>query len=303
MDIPVVVILGPTGSGKTTLAIELARRLNGEIISQDSRQIYCYMDIGTAKPTPEERSAAPHHGLDLVSPNETWTLAQQQKLTRMHIDLLHSQGKVPLLVGGTGQYLRAIIEGWRVPEVPPQPKLRSHLAKIPVEELYERLSHLDPESAKKIMPRDARRIIRALEVFTVTGEKLSSQQGKERPPYDFRIYGLTLDRGQLYDRLDRRIETMLQRGLLDEIRSLIERGYVWELPALRSIGYGEFEPYFTADRSLAECLERLRYNTHDFARGQYVWFRRIENVEWIDVSGPPDVHELARKISEPRALS
>ncbi|MDP9379354.1 MAG: tRNA (adenosine(37)-N6)-dimethylallyltransferase MiaA [Chloroflexota bacterium] len=289
-DTKVLVVLGPTASGKTPLAIHLARGYGGEIISQDSRQVYREMDIGTAKPTLGERALAPHHGLDVVSPDETWTLAQQQRLTYEMVAQLRRSGRLPMLVGGTGQYLRAILEGWTVPEVPPDLELRDALAReaelVGTPTLHARLGEVDPEAAAKIMPNDLRRVVRALEVWQHTGRKLSEQQRAEPPPYDTLLVGLTMERAELYRRIDERVGRMLAAGLLDEVTELLEWGYGWELPAMRTIGYGEWRPYLQGHASVEECAERVRLNTHNFARHQYVWFRRFREVHWLDSSSP-----------------
>jgi len=295
--IPVVVVLGPTASGKTALAVQLAREFNGEIISQDSRQIFRGMDIGTAKPTQDERDVVPHHGLDLVSPNETWTLAEQQGMTYDTVERLHRAGRLPLLVGGTGQYLRAVLEGWTVPKAPPDAAFRDQLAEeadlYGVPALHARLRKIDPPAADKIMPNDLRRITRALEVWQVTGVRISEQQRAVPPPYRTLLLGLTMDRPALYARIDRRVQRMLEAGLLAEIEHLLEAGYDWDLPALRTIGYGEFQPYWEGQTELAVCAERVRYDSHRFARHQYIWFRRFESVEWLDAS-LPETAERAR---------
>jgi tRNA dimethylallyltransferase len=286
----VLVVLGPTGVGKTGLGVELADRFGGEVVSQDSRQVYRLMDIGTAKPSAEERARAPHHALDLVWPPETWTLAQQQRLTYDLVARLSGEGRLPLLVGGTGQYLRAALEGWTIPQVPPDEGLRDRLrARAEAEgtgALHRRLREVDAPAAERIMPNDLRRIVRALEVWERTGRPLSEQQRAEPPPWDALVLGLTLPRERLYERLDARAEAQVGAGLLDEIRGLLARGYGWELPSMRSVGYGEFRPHFEGGASLGECIQRLKWDTHALARRQYVWFRRFEAARWFDVSTP-----------------
>ena len=300
--IPVVVVLGPTASGKTALAVHLAREFGGEIINQDSRQVFRGMDIGTAKPTAEERRLAPHHGLDLVSPGETWTLAEQQRLTYETVRKLQRAGRLPLLVGGTGQYLRAVLEGWTVPEVPPDAAFREELANEAtldgVSALYARLREIDPPAADKIMPNDLRRITRALEVWHATGVRISDQQRATPPPYNTLLLGLTMDRSVLYNRIDRRVQRMLESGLLGEIEWLLAAGYSWELPALQTIGYGEFQPYWEGKAGIEECAERVRYDTHRFARHQYIWFRRFDAVEWLDASEPEYTDHARRRIEQ-----
>lgn len=283
---PVLVVLGPTGAGKTALVLDLARHVHGEVINQDSRQVYRGMNIGTAKPGAVEQARARHHGLDLVEPDETWTLAQQQRLTYDLVARLSAQGILPMLVGGTGQYLRAVLEGWTVPEVPPQPDIRARLEAQAesggVSILHARLARTDPVAAARIMPGDLRRIVRALEVWEVTGQPLSEQQRSEPPPYDVLLLGLSTPRDVLYARVDKRVASMLDAGLLEEIQGLLARGHGWTLPSMRTIGYGEFEPYFTGNETIEACAERVRFNTHKFIRHQDVWFRRFDKTHWLD---------------------
>ncbi len=283
-----LVVLGPTASGKTALAISLAERFDGEIVNEDSRQVYRYMDVGTAKPTREERARVPHHGFDVVYPDESWTLAQQLRLTLETMEGVLARRRLPILCGATGQYLRAGLEGWSVPEVPPNPELRARLereaGRSGAPALHARLWQVDPVSADRIMPNDLRRIARALEVWYATGRPLSELRRSEPPPYDFLILGLTMERARLYERIDRRAEGQLRAGLLDEISRLLRHGYDWSLPSMRSIGYGEFEPYFEGAADVEECLQRFKYDCHDLARRQYIWFRRINGINWLDAS-------------------
>lgn len=292
MSPPVVVLLGPTGVGKTPLAIELAQALGGEIVSADSRQVYRGMDIGTAKPTPDQRAAVPHHLLDIVDPDAVFTLADFCEQARAAIEDIAGRGRLPFLVGGTGQYLAAMLEGWKVPRVPPQPKLRARLRQEAqekgVEALYRRLQEVDPEAAARILPGNLRRIIRALEVYEVTGMPFSQQRGRERPPYDYLVLGLTMERPALYERVDRRAEAMVRQGLVEEVRSLLDRGYGWDLPSMSGLGYIQFRPYLEGRCSLEEALARLKYDTHAFIRHQYTWFRRLPVQRWFDAGRPAE---------------
>ncbi len=285
---PLVAIVGPTAVGKTALSIALAQQLGGEIVNADSRQIYRCMDIGTAKPTPSERAAAPHHLLDIVDPDEAFSLAVYQEMAFDAIEAISARGNVPLLVGGTGQYAAAVLEGWNVPRVPPQPELRAQLeaeaAQHGVAALFERLMAIDPQAATRIQPNNLRRIIRALEVYMITGEPISIQQTRQPPSYQITTLWLTLDRPILYNRIDTRVDAMIDAGLVDEVRNLLQRGYGWELPAMSSLGYKEFRPYFEGDASLDACVERLKFNTHAFARKQDMWFRRLPNVVQLDAA-------------------
>lgn len=277
-----IAIVGPTAVGKTALAIELAHRLHGEIVSADSRQVYRHMDIGTAKPTTAEQAAAPHHMLDCVDPAAAYSLATYQQHAQQHLAAISAAGKQPLLVGGTGQYLAALLQGWQVPAVPPQPDLRRELEataeRAGAGTLYARLQAVDPDAARSIQPDNVRRIIRALEVYTVTGTPISQLQQRTPPPYAIQTLWLTLPRPVLYQRIDARIDRMMAQGLLDEVAGLLARGYSWDLPAMSGLGYRQFRPYFAGTASLAQCIERLKYDTHAFARRQDNWFRRLPGV-------------------------
>ncbi len=286
----VLALVGPTAVGKTALAIALAQQLGGEIVNADSRQVYRHMNIGTAKPTRGEQAAAPHHLYNIVAPDEPFSLAVYQELAAGEIAEIGARGGVPLLVGGTGQYAAAVLEGWTVPRVPPHPELRARLEAEATHHgtaaLFARLEAVDPPAAATIQPNNLRRIIRALEVYEATGVPISAQQGKTPPPYRITTLWLTLDRTALYERIDRRVDAMMHAGLLAEVQDLIERGYGWELPAMSSLGYKEFRPYLDGTATEAECVERLKFNTHAFVRKQDMWFRRLPNVVQIDAADP-----------------
>ncbi|NNJ10083.1 tRNA (adenosine(37)-N6)-dimethylallyltransferase MiaA [Chloroflexales bacterium ZM16-3] len=276
-------IIGPTAVGKTALAIAMARRIGGEIISADSRQIYRHMDIGTAKPTPAERAAAPHHMVDIRDPDEEFSLATYQDLATASIADIIARGRAPLLVGGTGQYLAALLEGWQIPRVPPQPELRADLERQAAERggaaLHARLAEVDPAAAAQIAPSNLRRVIRALEVYLVSGEPISAQQTRVPPPYAIRTIWLQRGREEIYRRADARVDAMLAAGLADEVSSLRASGYGWELPSMSSLGYIQLRPYIEGEASLDACVERLKFDTHSFIRRQGSWFRRLPNVE------------------------
>jgi len=299
--LPVIVILGPTAVGKTALSIDLCLEYNGEVVNQDSRQVYRYMDIGTAKPTREQQAKVRHHCIDLVNPDETWTLAQQQELSYRTIDSLLDRHKVPFVVGGTGQYLKAIIEGWNIPRVAPNPEIRDSLRAIAKQKgtkfLHDKLRSVDPVAAERILPGDLRRIIRALEVFELTERPISELQSSEPPKYDFLILGLTMDRSKLYERIENRTKDMLRRGLLEEIQGLLDMGYGWDLPSMQSIGYGDFQPYFEGRSSLEECLRQLSYHNHKLVRHQYVWFRKFRDVNWFDPTTDTDLVHMKSLIN------
>jgi tRNA dimethylallyltransferase len=291
-------IVGPTAVGKTALAVALARRIDGEIVSADSRQIYRLMELGTAKPTAAERAAAPHHLIDIRDPDEPFSLADYQQLAAEAIAGIAARGRAPLLVGGTGQYLAAVLEGWQVPRVAPRPELRALLeaeaAAGGPEALHARLATLDPRAAAQIDPRNVRRVVRALEVHAVTGRPISEQQRREPPPYAIRTIWLTRPRDELYARADMRVDGMLAAGLIDEVAGLLRRGYGWALPAMSSLGYIQLRPYLEGAASLAECVARLKFDTHGFIRRQGAWFKRLPGLEiWT-----PE-HPLWRELAAP----
>lgn len=278
-----IAIVGPTAVGKTELAVAWAQRINGEIVSADSRQIYRKMNIGTAKPSATEQALAPHHLIDIRDPDQSFSLAEFQDLALAAIADIQARGRVPLLVGGTGQYLAAVLEGWQIPRVPPQPELRAELEQVALHEgpatLHARLAAVDPVAAARIPPTNVRRVIRALEVYLVSGEPISRLQERQPPSFRPRVIWLHRPRTELYARADARIERMIAAGLVDEVAELLAGGYDWSLPAMSSLGYIQFRPYFAGQTDLASCIERLRFDTHAFIRRQEMWFRRLPNLE------------------------
>jgi len=286
---PLVVILGPTAVGKTALSLRLGESLDGEIVSADSRLFYRGMDVGTAKPTIEERARVPHHLIDIAAPDETVGLAEFQERAYSAIADIHARGRLPLLVGGTGQYVRAVVEGWCIPRVPPDFILRAELEAQAEREgataLHARLVQLDPTAAQRIDPRNVRRVIRALEVCLITGRPISEQQRKQSPPYRILQVGLTMERAALYARADRRVEAMMAANLEDEVRQLMEAGYGWSLPAMSGLGYVQFRPYFEGRATLDEVVVEIKRATHRFIRRQYNWFRLSDPaIQWFDVT-------------------
>ncbi len=288
---PLVTIVGATGLGKTALAIDLAERLNGEIINADSRQVYRRMDIGTAKPTREEQARIRHHLIDLVDPDYSLSLAEYQDYAYAAIADVYSRGKLPFLVGGTGQYISATIEGWRVPEVPPDPALRAELQaeaeRMGAEALYARLIGVDPGAANLVDQRNVRRVIRALEVSLLSGQPFSTLRRKMPPPYRILEIGLMLDRAVLNTRLDIRIERMVDAGLLDEVRELLNAGYDRRSPSMSGLGYAQLSAYLAGEMTLAEAIEAFKRATHTFARRQMTWFTRHGAPHWIDMASIP----------------
>ncbi len=282
---PLLVLLGPTAVGKTSLSLRLAAELDGEIVSADSRLLYKGMDIGTAKPSTAEQTAVPHHLIDVCRPDETLTLAAYQRLAYAAIRRIQANGRLPILVGGTGQYMRAVVEGWGIPEVAPQPALRQALEALGGPELARWLRQLDPVAAEKLDPRNVRRVIRALEVTLVKGRPISELQRKSPPPFRICQIGLHREREPLYTRIDRRVDQMMADGLLAELEALRGKGYGRSLPAMSGLGYRQLWAYLDGEMSLDEAVDRIKFETHRFARQQATWFRRDDPaVAWFDMA-------------------
>jgi tRNA dimethylallyltransferase len=284
---PLLVIVGPTASGKTSLSIALAKAFNGEIVSADSRLFYRGMDIGTAKPTVAEMAGIPHHLLDICEPTETITLGEYQDRAFATIDDIHRRGRLPILVGGTGQYVMAVVEGWGIPRVAPQPALRKALEAMGGEELGRWFRFLDPVRAETLDVRNVRRVIRALEVTLVAGQPISQLQEKSPPPYDIRLIGLACDREWLYERIDRRVDLMMEAGLEAEVRGFWEAGVGRKMPAISGLGYRQLYDYFEGHMTLEEAVERIKFETHRFARQQKTWFQpHDERIAWMPADDP-----------------
>lgn len=285
------------------MAIELAGRLGGEIVGADSRQVYRFMDIGTAKPTPEERARAPHHLIDIITPDQEFSVAVYQQMAYRVIDEIHQRTRLPLLVGGTGLYIWSVLRGLKIPQVPPDPALRSELEERArqegLESLVKELEELDPPTAAVIDRRNPRRIIRALEVCRITGQAFSSLRGASPPPYNLTIIGLTVERSELYQRIDQRVDAMISAGLVDEVRGLLDRGYGLDIPAMASPGYREIGQHLEGRLSLDEAISRTKLATHQLARRQYSWFSlRDERIAWFEpqAGGPGGVVEQVGKL-------
>jgi tRNA dimethylallyltransferase len=283
-----VCIVGPTGAGKTMTALQISRAFTSEIVNCDSRQIYRHMDIGTAKPTREELSMVMHHLIDIADPDDEISLTQYQEMAYRAINEIQSRGVLPLLVGGTGQYFWAVAEGWQAPKVPPDTELRHNLEKQVKDKgassLYDELSVVDPAAARKIDPRNIRRVIRALEVFRIRGVRFSELQDKKPPPYRILIVGLTADRQELYLQVDKRVDQMIGHGLVSEVKQLIEMGYGDNLPSMSSIGYRQICRYLRGELTLEEATQQIKFETHRYIRQQYTWFRlKDERIHWFNI--------------------
>ena len=297
---PLLVILGATATGKTGLALQLAERLDGEIVGADSRQIYRGMDVGTAKPDAAQRARVPHHLVDVADPDENPGLATIQGLANAAIADIQGRGRLPLLVGGTGQYLSAIVEGWRIPEVPPDEALRSELEAYARshgnDALHRRLAEIDPVTAARMHPNNLRRVVRSLEVWHATGRPISEQQRRRPPPWNVLQLGLQLERGALYARADRRLEGMIAAGFVDEVRDLLAAGYTRDLPSMSGLGYRQLAAHLLDGLPLPEAVATAKTATHDFIRRQLTWFRgHHADSRWLDAASA-DAEALAEEL-------
>lgn len=276
--------------------MRIAQALGGEIVSADSRQVYTGMDIGTAKPSPEERKRATHRLVDIITPDVWLTLAEFQVQSYAAIDHIIEDGKLPLLVGGTGQYVKAVVEGWGIPHVPPQPALRADLEAFAdsygATALHARLAEVDAAAAHAIDYRNVRRVVRALEVYLVSGRPITALQARRPPAYRILQIGLTRGRQSLYRRVDERIDRMVSEGLVDEVKALTQAGYGWELPSMSGLGYAQIGAYLRGECSLEEAIARIKHDTRAFIRKQYNWFRLADPaITWFDLDhqSPDDV--------------
>ena len=298
-------LLGPTAVGKTEIAIQLAQHLNAEIVSVDSRQIYRQMDIGTAKPTPEERQTAPHHLIDCVDISQPFSVADYQSLVDTAIADIQNRGKQVLLVGGAGLYFRAVVDGlFEGPDadIALRERLEQEAAQRGVDVLHERLRACDPVSAERIHPNNVVRVIRALEVYELTGTPMSEHQQQwheEKQRYPFIAFCLTLPRALLYQRIEQRVDVMLANGLIAEVEALLAAGYARDTVALQSFGYKELIAYLDGECTYLEAVEQLKRNTRRFAKRQLTWFRKDTRIEWIDRNSTLDVvTHLLEKIGD-----
>ena len=283
-----VAVIGPTAVGKSRLALHLAREFDGEIVNTDSRQVYRHMDIGTAKPSCAERSLIPHYVIDIINPDEPFSLAIYRKLASESIEDIQQRGKLPLLVGGSGLYAWSVIEGWEIPQVSPDAELRHNLEMKAKDEgtyvLYQELQRVDPIAATKIMPTNLRRIIRALEICQTTGHPVSQLWQKRAPSFPVLTIGLTIERNNLYNRIDSRVEEMIKQGLVDEVRDLMTKGYSLDLPSMSGIGYRQIGAFLQGGLDLPAAVHQIKNETHRFARRQYTWFHLDDaRIHWFDV--------------------
>jgi tRNA dimethylallyltransferase len=300
---PVIVIVGPTASGKTRLSLELAKALNGEIISADSMQVYKYMDIGTAKPDAEEMSGIRHYMIDEITPSEEFSVARYRELALNYISHILGNSKQPIIVGGTGLYINSLIYNINFSESISDWDYREELKKEAQEKgniyLYNRLLEVDPEGAKRIHQNDIKRVIRALEVYKNTNRTISYHQQQSRlepPPYKYLIFGLRMDREKLYKRIENRVDAMFEKGLIAEVKKLSNLGYDKKTVAMQGLGYKEVLCYLGGEATLEETKNIIKRDTRRYAKRQITWFKRIEDIVWLDIDENTDFNNLVKNI-------
>ena len=299
----VIVICGPTASGKTKLSIEIAKKINGEIVSADSMQIYKEMDIGTAKPTIEEMQGIKHYLLDFVSPDKRYSVAEYKKDAINAIDEIVEKNKVPIVVGGTGLYINSLIYGIEYPEIEIDIKYRNELEKTADEpdglrKLYEMAEKIDEEAIKNISPNDKKRICRVLEIYHSTGKTKTQQEIESRkngPKYDYLIYGLNMDRDKLYDRINKRVDIMFENGLVKEVEDLFTNPETWEYTSFQGIGYKEFKDYFLKEKSIDEVKTAIKTHSRQYAKRQYTWFKNQMPVHWFEAQNRDEIYSAVKE--------
>lgn len=295
-----VVVAGPTASGKSSLGITLAQEFHGEIVSADSRQVYRGLDIGAAKVTPEEQALVPHHLLDVVEPSETYTVARFQQAALQAITAILERAHCPFLVGGSPHYIQAVVDNLDIPPIAPQPELRTQLEARPLAELLAQLAQLDPQSAASIDRQNPRRVIRALEVCLVTGQPFSSRRRVAAPLYNCLSLALDWPRAELYSRIDRRVDQRMEQGMVEEVRQLLEQGLTHERLEAFGLEYRLISRFLRGEfASEAEMVERLKFAIHDFTRRQLTWFRKDQRIVWIDGHRPEAAQEIVRQFLLP----
>lgn len=286
---PLLTIAGPTAVGKTDFALTLAREIKGEIISADSMQIYEKMNIGTAKPSPEEMAIVPHHIVDCISPDQEFTVADFQVRVEALIPEICYRGAIPMLVGGTGLYFQAVLEGFIFPEMDTDWEFREEMHRLAeikgTQVVHDRLREVDPELANKLHPNDLRRVIRGIEVYRQTGKTTTyfQKRAEEQPPkYNTIKIGLRRDRQELYDRINYRVDLMIENGLMEEVKGLLDEGYSPELISMQGLGYKEIVGYLHGEYDLKEAIYRLKRDTRHFAKRQLTWFKRDKEIHWLN---------------------
>ena len=301
----IVIICGPTASGKTAAAVELAKRINGEIVSADSMQIYKFMNIGSAKPTAEEMGGIPHYMIDIIYPFQEFSVALYRQLAGEVIDNIISRGKVPIIAGGTGLYINSLTYPMDFTQTSEDKEYRNYLWSIGEEKgndyLHSLLKEIDPESYERLFPNDRKRVIRALEVYKHTGKTISQYQAesKSKPiEYNPAYIGLTMDRQRLYNRINLRVDKMFEQGLVDEVKFLYEMGYNINMPSMQAIGYKELFDYFSGSCTLEEAKDNIKQSSRRYAKRQLTWFRREDRIHWVESDKYNSLDEIIENILE-----
>lgn len=299
------ILIGPTAIGKTALSIDLAKKLNGEIISSDSMQIYKYMDVGTAKVTKDEMEGIPHHLIDMVYPDEEYTVSNYQKDASKLIEDINSRNKLPMVVGGTGLYINSLVYNLNFAKVAPDEDYRLELEELANKHgdayIHDRLGEIDAKSSLNISVNDRRRIIRALEIYKVTGKTMSEHNEnfrREVDKYNLSMICLNMDRSKLYDRINRRVDIMIEQGLVDEVKGILDKGYHKDLVSLKGIGYKEIIMYLEGDITLEDAIEKIKQGSRNYAKRQLTWFRRDKRIKWIDKDDFDDLDELSKYVND-----
>ena len=285
----VIVIVGPTASGKTVLGVELAKKINGEVVSCDSMQIYKKMDIGSAKPSKEEMQGIKHYMIDVAMPNQRYSVAEYKKNAEIAIEQILKKKKIPIVVGGTGLYANSLIYGIKYNEIPLDEKYRNKLMKIATTEkglriLYEKAKTIDEEAIKKISPNDKKRIIRILEIYHSTGKTKTEQEHdsrKKEVKYDYKVFGINYEREILYERINKRVDIMVKNGLIEEVKSLLKQFPKFPT-AMQAIGYKEVKEYLDGNITKEEAIEKIKQESRRYAKRQITWFKKMENIIWIN---------------------
>jgi len=300
---PVIVIVGPTASGKTRLSIELAKKINGSVVSADSMQIYRYMNIGTAKPSKAEMEGIEHYMIDVADPGENFSVAKYREMALDSIQKIIDENKNPVIVGGTGLYINSLLYNINFSETICDSELREALRAEASEKgnryLHEKLKAIDPQAASRIHENDIKRIIRAIEVYTHTHRTITEHERMSRlepPPYKYITYGLNWDRKKLYERINKRVDMMIENGLIDEVKKLVESGYDRSSTAMQAIGYKEVLNYLEGKTSLEETIYIIKRDTRRYAKRQMTWFRKMQEIKWIDIDENVDFKQTAEKI-------
>lgn len=299
------ILLGPTAIGKTDISIDLAKRMNGEIISADSMQIYKYMDIGSAKVTKEEMQGVKHHLVDFLYPDEEFTVANYKSMANQLITEINNKKKLPIIAGGTGLYINSLVYDLNFTKVAPNEEFRKRLENIAEEKgnehLHRKLENIDEESSMKISVNDQKRIIRALEIYEVTGKTMSEYNKDFRKPveeYNLVMIGLNMDRARLYERINLRVDIMIEEGLVEEVKAILSRGYDKDLVSMKGIGYKEIIMYLDNILTLEESIELIKQKSRNYAKRQLTWFRRDDRIKWIDLDDYSEKETLTKEIIE-----